>query len=366
VSAMITRINVGPVHPSTHGVLRLVVDLDGDTVVDVEPHIGFLHRGVEKLVETRKYMQNPPYMEKLDYVSPMAYDEIYVAAVEEAMGIQVGERAAYARTILLELQRLASHLLWLGTMANDLGQLFGVFMWAFRDRDMVLRLLEETSGSRMFYVNMRLGGLVRDFQPDFAERANAVLDYLEKRIGEYDSFVRKNPVFIERLRGVGRLTREMAVELGVTGPVLRGSGIEYDVRKDGPYYAYGKLNFRPQVRSEGDCLARYGVRIMEMKESIRLVREAFRRIPEGSAVGMPIKLILPSVGRKTVQVSREMPRGECMMYLVSDPQSPYRLSIRAPCFINLAALRELSRGCRMADLFAILGSLDVVMGDVDR
>ena len=164
---MITRVNIGPVHPSTHGVLRLVVDLDGDTVVSVEPHIGFLHRGVEKLAENRKYMQNPPYMEKLDYVSPMAYDEIYVAAVESAMGVRVGERAAYARTILLELQRLASHLLWLGTMANDLGQLFGVFMWTFRDRDMVLRLLEENAGARMFYVNMRLGGLVRDFRAGF-------------------------------------------------------------------------------------------------------------------------------------------------------------------------------------------------------
>lgn len=363
---MITKINVGPVHPSTHGVLRLVVDVDGDTVVDVEPHIGFLHRGVEKLAETRKYMQNPPYMEKLDYVSPMAYDEIYVAAVEEAMGIAVGERAAYARTILLELQRLASHLLWLGTMANDLGQLFGVFMWTFRDRDMVLRLLEETSGARMFYVNMRLGGLARDFQPDFGERAGTALDYLEKRIGEYDSFVRKNPVFMERLRGVGTLTRDMAIELGVTGPVLRGSGVECDVRKDDPYYAYGKLNFRPQTRGEGDCLARYTVRIMEMRESIRLVREAFKSMPEGSAAGAPIRLILPNAGRKTVRISREMPRGECMMYLVPDLQGPYRLSIRSPCFINLTALRELSRGCRMADLFAILGSLDLVMGDVDR
>jgi NADH-quinone oxidoreductase subunit D len=363
---MITRVNIGPVHPSIHGALRLVAEIDGDTVVDVEPHIGFLHRGVEKLVETRKYMQCPPYMEKLDYVSPMAYDEIYVAAVESAMGVQVGERAAYARTILLELQRLASHLFWLGTMANDLGQQSSMFMWAFRDRDMVLRLLEETAGARMFYVNMRLGGLVRDFQPGFGERTEAVLGYLEKRIEEYDSFVRKSPVFIERLKGVGRLTKEMAMELGVTGPVLRGSGIEYDVRKDRPYYAYEKLNFRPQSRGEGDCLARYGVRIREMKESVRLVREALKLMPEGSAVGAPTKLVLPGIGRKAVQISRETPRGECMMYLVPDPQSPYRLSIRAPCFINLAALRELSKGCRTADLFAILGSLDLVMGDVDR
>jgi NADH:ubiquinone oxidoreductase subunit D len=363
---MITRINIGPVHPSTRGGLRIVADIDGDTVADVEPHVGFLHRGVEKLAETRDYLQNLPYLEKLDYVAPMSYGDIYIAAVESALGVLVGERAAYARTILLELQRIASHLLWLGTMANDLGQPSSIFMWAFRDRDKILRLLEETSGARMFYVNMRLGGLVKDFHPDFAERTEEVLGLLEKRIRDYDSFATKNPVFNERLRGVGTLTREMATELGVTGPVLRGSGVEYDVRKESPYYAYKRLNFRTQSRSEGDCLARYRVRMLEIRESMRLVRDAFRKMPEGSAVGTPIRITLPRPERDVVQVSRETPRGECMVYMVADMQGPYRLSIRSPSFVNLTALREISRGCRVADLFAILGSLDLVMGDVDR
>ncbi|VVB77487.1 F(420)H(2) dehydrogenase subunit D [uncultured archaeon] len=362
----ISRINIGPVHPSTHGVLRLVADIDGDTVVGVEPHIGFLHRGVEKLVENRMYMQCPPYFEKLDYVAPMSYDEIYVAAVEQALGVELSERAAYSRTILLELQRIASHLLWLGTMSNDLGQFFGMFMWAFRDRDRVLRLLEEVSGARMFYVNMRLGGLVRDFQPGFDERALEVLGYVERRVKEYERFIEKNPVFIERMKNVGVLTKDMAIELGVTGPVLRGSGVDYDVRKDNPYYVYGKLNFKTQVRSECDCLSRYKVRVMEIRESIRLVREALRIMPEGSAVGMPTRLIIPAAKNRIVGVSREMPRGECFVYMVADPQRPYRLSIRAPSFANLAALGEMAKGCKTSDLFAILGSLDLVMGDVDR
>jgi len=344
----------------------MVADIDGDTVVNVEPHIGFLHRGVEKLVETRMYMQSPVYMEKLDYVAPLSYDEIYVAAVEKAMGVEVKERAMYVRTILLELQRIASHLLWLGTMANDVGQFFTMFMWCFKDRDLVLRLLEEASGARMFYVNMRIGGLIRDLPPGFDERTIEVLGYLEKRIKKYEDYLEKNPIFVDRFKGVGVVSREMAIELGLTGPVLRGSGVSYDVRKDNPYYIYDKLNFEPQKRSEGDCFARYRVRMLEMKESIRLVKEALRNIPEGDALGMQIRLILPSAKSKIVCVSRELPRGECLMYMVSDPQRPYRLSIRAPTFINLAALSSIVKGCRTADIFAILGSLDIVMGDVDR
>ncbi len=363
---MVTRINIGPVHPSTHGVLRLVVDIDGDTVVKLEPHIGFLHRGVEKLVETRMYMQSPPYMEKLDYVAPMSYDEAYVATVEKAMGVEVKERAMWIRTMLLELQRIASHLLWLGTMANDVGQFFTVFMWTFADRDVVLRLLEEASGARMFYVNMRIGGLIRDLPPGFEERAEEVMDHVEKRVKKYEDFLEASPLFMERMKGVGVMDREKAIELGVTGPVLRGSGVDYDVRKNNTYYVYEKLNFKPQLRSDGDCFARYKVRMMEIRESIRLVRDALAGMPDGDALGMPIKLILPSAKNRMVSVSRELPRGECLMYMIADPQRPYRLSIRAPTFINLAAMSEISKGCRTADIFAISGSLDLVMGDVDR
>lgn len=362
----LTRVNIGPVHPSTHGVLRLVVDLDGDTVVNVEPHVGFLHRGVEKLVENRMYMQCPPYMEKLDYVAPLSVDELYVATVEAALSIDVKERAQYLRMILLELQRIASHLFWLGAMSNDLGQLFTVFMWAFKDRDIVLKLLEEATGQRMFYVNMRLGGLVKDIPQGFQEHTIEVLDYLNKRLLEYEIFLEKNPIFMERMKDIGVLTKEDAKELGVSGHVLRGSGVEYDVRKNNPYYKYNELNFRAVVFNKGDNYSRYKVRMMEMRESSRIIREAFKKIPDGDALGMPIRLIIPNAKNRTVTVTRELPRGEEMMYMVADPQRPYRLAIRSPIFINLAALNHMAKGHRFADLFAILGTLDAVMADVDR
>ncbi len=353
-------------HPSTHGVLRLVVDLDGDTIENVEPHIGFTHRGVEKLVENRMYMQNLPYMEKQDYVASTAYEDAYVAAVESALGVEPSIRAQYVRTILLELQRIASHLLWLGTMLNDLGQFFTMFMWTFRDRDKILSLLEEQAGARMFYVNMRPGGLAKDLPGDFEEHTLEVLDYLDKKIKFYEDYLEKNDVFIERTKGIGVLSAEDAINYGVTGPVLRASGVNYDVRKSSPYYVYSKLNFRPQVLTSGDCFARYKVRMMEMKESSRLIREAFKKLPEGNAVGMPIKLIMPAAKNRFVTISRETPRGELFLYLVADPQKPYRLSMRTPSFINLSVLNKLAKGQRLADLFAILGSLDLVIPDVDR
>ncbi len=362
----LTKINIGPIHPSTHGVLRLVVTLDGDTIEDVEPHIGFLHRGVEKLAENRMYMQSPTYMEKLDYAAPLAYDELYVATVEAALVITVKEKAKFVRTVLLELQRLASHLLWLGTACNDLGQMFTMFMWTMKDRDIILRLLEDATGSRMFYVNMRLGGLSRDLPPGFDDTALKVLDYLEGRVKYYESFLEKNPIFIERTKGVGKLSREEAINLGVSGPVLRASGVDYDVRRNHPYYVYDLLHFSTRMRTEGDAFARYKVRMLEMKESIRIAREALEKMPSGDAIGMPIKLVAPPTKNKEVSVRRELPRGEGMMYMIADNQKPYRLSIRSAPFINLAAIRRMAKGARMADLFAILGSLDLVVADLDR
>ena len=361
-----TKINIGPVHPSTHGVLRLVVTLDGDTVKAVEPHVGFLHRGVEKLVENRMYMQSPSYMEKIDYVAPLSYDELYVATVETALGIPVKERAQYVRVIQLELQRIASHLLWLGTAINDIGQLFSVFMWCFKDRDIILKLLEDATGGRMFYVNMRLGGVNRDLMPGFADRAYTVLDYLRNRVGEYEEYLESSSIFMERMKKMGVMSREEAINAGVTGPVLRGSGVDFDIRSAYPYYVYDKLRFKSQFESSGDCFARYKVRINEMKESIRLVREALEQIPEGDALGMSIKLIGPVPKEKEVVVKRELPRGEGMMYLITDGQRPYRLSIRAPSFINTSVLQHLPRGHRLQDLFPILASIDTVIADVDR
>ncbi len=362
----ITRINIGPVHPSTHGVIRLVVDLDGDTIVKVEPHVGFLHRGVEKLAETRMYMQIPPYTEKLDYVAPLAYDEAYVATVEAALGIEVKERAQYLRVIELELQRVASHLLGIGTLCNDIGQMFTTFMWAFKDRDMVLDLLQEATGSRMFHVNMRLGGLHSDVPPDFVDHTISLMDYMEKRIVHYEKYIEKNTTFKERMVGVGVLTKEKAIELGVAGPVLRASGINYDVRKNRPYYVYDKFHFNTKTLYDGDNFSRYKVRMLELKESVRIIKAVARAMPDGDALGMPIKLRSPNPVNRIAVVSRELPRGECLLYMVADPQKPYRLSIRSPNMINLAAISHMAKGARFADLFAILGSLDIVMGCIDR
>ena len=360
------RINVGPIHPSTHGVLRLVVDVDGDTVKSVEPHIGFLHRGVEKLAETRMYMQNPSYMEKLDYIAPMSWDDLYVHAVELALGIPVKEPAQYERVILLEFQRIASHLLWLGTLANDVGQMFTMFMWAFRERAQVLKLLEDVAGSRMFYVNFRVGGMDKNPPKDFAKRTYELCDYLESKISEYPDVLDSDSVFMERTRGVGVLSRKDAVAYGVSGPVLRGSGIEEDTRKSHPYYVYDKMKFRVPAKANGDSYDRYRVRYEEMLESIKIIRRATDMMPEGDAAGMPIRLIGPAAKPDTVVAHAELPRGEGVIYMVPDKQRPYRMSLRSPTFINLAVLPKLSEGHRYADLFAILGSLDVIMAEVDK
>lgn len=363
----IMRINVGPIHPSTHGVLRMVVDVDGDTIEGVEPHIGFLHRGVEKLCETRMYMQNPSYFEKLDYISPLSWDELYVSAVEQAMGLQVKESAQWARMILLEMQRIANHLLWIGTLANDIGQLFTTFMWAFRDRSHVLKLLEDVAGQRMFYVNVRLGGLARQLPEDFTDRAFALTDYLEKSVDQYKDVLDANPVFQERLKGVGAISRKDAINYGLTGPVLRAAGVEEDTRKSAPYYFYDKISFIPPVKNDGDCFDRYRVRYEEIFQSIKIIRQCLDKLPQnGDVVGAPIKLIGPVAKPDPVIARRELPKGEGVLYMIPDKQRPYRIYIRSPGFVNLSVLPKLCKGAKFADLFAIFGSLDVIFGETDR
>ena len=363
----VMSINVGTVHPSTHGVLRLLVDVDGDTIKKVEPHIGFLHRGVEKLMETRMYMQNPSYTEKLDYAGPLSWDDLYVSAVEQALGIEVKERAQYLRVILLEFQRIASHLLWLGTFVNDNGQFFTMFMWAFRERARILKLMQDVSGGRMFYLNIRLGGFRRDIPADFKKRAYELTDYLEEKILGYPGMLDDNPVFMERTRGVGVLKEKDAIEYGVSGPVLRASGVEEDVRRTKPYYIYDKIKFIIPTGSHGDCFDRYRVRYEEMLQSIRMIRQALDLMPEtGDVLGMPVKLIGPIAKPDPVIAQRELPRGEGLIYMIPDKQKPYRISLRAPTFINLAALPKMAEGSKFADLFPILGSLDIVMAELDR
>jgi NADH-quinone oxidoreductase subunit D len=363
----IMRINIGPIHPSTHGVLRIVADVEGETIRGIEPHIGFLHRGVEKLCETRMYMQSPSYMEKLDYIAPLSWDELFVSAVEKATGTEVKEAAQYARVILLEFQRIASHLMWMGFMANDLGQLFTVFMWGMRDRDMVIKLLEDVAGSRMFYVNMRMGGLNKQLPPDFKERAYKLTGYLEESVPKYKEFMEGNSIFMERTKGIGILSKKEAINYGVSGPVLRGSGVEYDVRKADPHYVYDKMKFRIPVKSEGDVFARYRVRYEEILESIRIIRQALDAMPEnGDVTGMPIKLITTPAKPDTVIISRELPRGEGLIYMIPDKQRPYRISLRSPAFTNVSVLPHLAKEAKLADLFSIIGSLDIVLAEIDR
>ena len=361
------RINIGPIHPGTHGVLRLVAYVDGDTIQRIEPHIGFLHRGVEKLMESRIYMQNAAYAEKLDYVAPLSWDDLYVSAVEQATGTQVKERAQYLRVILLEFQRIASHLLWLGTFCNDIGQSSTMFMWTFRERTKILKLLEDVSGSRMFYMNLRLGGFDRSIPSDFAGRAYELANDLEQKIVEYPEMLDSNPVFMERTKGVGVLSRKDAIDCGVSGPVLRGSGVEEDVRKSKPYYIYDKVKFIVPTRNSGDSYGRYRVRYEEMHQSISIIKQALEMMPkEGDVLGAKIKLRGYDANPAPVMVSRELPRGEGMIYMVPGKQSPYRISLRSPVFTNLYALSRMCEGVKFADIFSILGSLDIVLGEVDR
>ncbi len=361
------RINIGPIHPSTHGVIRLVADVEGDTIIDVEPHIGFLHRGVEKLMETRMYMQNPSYTEKLDYVAPMGWDDLYVSSVEHAIGVELNDAAQYARMILLELQRIASHLLWLGTLANDLGQMFTIFMWAFKDRAKVLKMLENITGTRMFYVNFRLGGLSSEFPIDFEDRIYELTDYLEEHIREYQDHLDSSSIFMERTKNIGVLTKYDALRYGATGPVARASGIDFDVRKKMPYYMYKKIKFNNPVLSGGDCYDRYRIRYQEMFDSIEIIRTAIENLPKKQSIkGAPIKLIGQNAKPDIVIQHRELPRGEGIIYLVPDAQRPYRIGLRTPSYANLSLLKHMIKGVKYADLFAIFGSLDVVAAEIDK
>ena len=362
----LTRINVGPIHPSTHGVLRFIVDLDGDTIEHIETHVGFLHRGVEKLCESRMYMQIPSYTEKLDYLAPLSWDDLYVNAVEKVLGLEVKETAKYARMVLLEFQRIASHLVFIGTLCNDMGQMFTLFMWTFRERDMVLKFLEDVSGGRMFYVNIRLTGLNRNLPADFKERAHALADILETKIHSYRDMTEGNPIFMERTKGVGRISQKDAIAHGISGHALRATGIEYDIRKANPYYEYSKMKFRVCTETGGDAYSRYKVRYNEIFESIKIIRQALDAMPDGDVLGMPIKLISPQAKPDIIVNNAELPKGEGIIYLVPDKQRPYRIYFRSGTYTNTAILEHMCKGIKYADLFTILGSMDLVAGDIDK
>jgi NADH-quinone oxidoreductase subunit D len=363
-------INMGPQHPSTHGVLRLELVVDGEVVVEVIPHIGYLHRCFEKHCEhMTNYQQVVPYVDRLDYVAAMSNELGYAIAVERMLKIQVPERVEYIRVIMAEFSRIVSHLIAIGTYGMDIGA-FTPFLYCMRDREHVLDIFEETCGARLLYNYMWVGGLSHDVQPNFAEKVKAFCRYFRPNIAELNDLLSYNKIFIERTANVGVLPGDVAINYAVSGPTLRGSGVKWDLRKNDPYSVYGKLNFEIPVGkglkgTVGDCWDRYMVRVHEMEQSVNIIEQAIERLPAGDVHSAIPKRIRPEAG--DVYVRTETPKGELGFYVVSDgTASPFRVKVKGPCFVNLSALPAMCRGAMIADIVAILGSVDIVLGEVDR
>ncbi len=358
-------INMGPQHPSTHGVLRLVLRLDGERVVDVDVVIGYLHRGVEKLTEQRDWTQIVLLTDRLDYVAAASNNLGYVETVEKLMGLEVPRRAHYIRTLLAELQRIASHLVWLGTHAMDIGAVT-VFLYCLRERELILDLFEEYCGARLTYNAMRVGGMPMDIPTGWEPKVRAFCDLLPGKIDEYETLLTSNRIWLERTRDVGVISGADAVAIGLTGPPLRASGVMRDVRKHEPYAAYKEFDFEIPLGTRGDTYDRYTVRLAEMRQSLRIVRQALDGLPEGPVMGKVPRLIKPPAGETYHAI--ESPKGELGYFIVSDGQSlsPYRLRVRPPSLCNLQALPRLARGHLVADVVALIGTIDIVLGEVDR
>ena len=357
-------LNMGPQHPATHGVLRVKLKLDGERVLGSECVIGYLHRGVEKIAENRTYAQFAPYTDRMDYVAAVTNGMGYVEAVEKLLGVEIPPRAQYTRMILAELQRIASHLLWLGTHALDLGAMTPVF-YTFREREEILKIFEKYCGARLTTHAFRIGGLQYDLYDGFEQDCLKFCDYFLPKIDEYEQLLTKNRIWINRTRGVGVLSAEDAVAYGVTGPVLRGSGVKWDIRKAQPYEAYDKVEFEVPTGEHGDTYDRYMVRMQEMRQSVRIIRQCVERLAPGPIFGKVGKVIKPPVGE--VYHSIEAPKGELGYFVVSDgTTNPYRVRVRPPSFVNLQALDIMIRGHLVADVVAVIGTLDIVLGEVDR
>lgn len=369
-------LNLGPQHPSTHGVFRLKLYLDGETVVKAIPFCGYLHRGVEKLCEKLTYVQLVPVFDKNDYVSPMMNEQSLVMAFESLLGVEVPRKARYLRTILAELQRIASHLLWLGAFAMDLGGALGggstLFMYCFRERELILDLFEELTGCRFHYNTHMIGGNRHDVPAGWSVKVHEAIDVIASRLHEYEDFMTTNRIYRERTRGVGVIDAELALELGITGPVLRAAGVDHDLRRDAPYHAYDEIEVRVTTDHTGDCEARTRVRLAEMRESIRLVDALIDGIPEGPlGARKPVKTNLSEKAeRGHAYAAVESPRGELGIYVVGGGAnrgaSPYRLKIRSPSLHVLSSLPYVLPGHSVSDAVAILGSVDPIMGEVDR
>ena len=360
-------VNMGPQHPSTHGVFRAVVTLDGETVTSLKPVMGYLHRNHEKIGERNTFLQNMPYTDRLDYFNSMSNNWGYALAVEKLMGIEVAERAEYIRTIMAELSRIQNHLIWIGMMLNDLGTYFTPALYAFEERELILDIFEAASGSRMMCNYYRFGGVVRDIpKPAFEKIKGLVFDRLPEKITEFERLLSENEILISRLKGIGYLSAQDAIAYSMTGPVLRASGVPYDIRRAEPYGIYDIFDFEVVTNDEGDMYARYVVRIEEMRQSLRILEQALKGIPEGSVMSVkPQYQVRVPAGEAYGRI--EAPKGELGFYVVSNGKpNPWRYHVRAPSFINLTALEKMCVGNKIADFVAILGAIDIVLGELDR
>ena len=383
-------LNMGPQHPSTHGVLRILLELDGETVVKAEPDIGYLHTGIEKSCESKTYSQVITLTDRIDYLAPLSNNLCYCLAVEKLLGLQVPKRAQTIRVLLTELTRIASHLVWLGTHAIDLGAM-SVFLYCFREREEILKILEMVSGQRMMTSYFRIGGLALEPPAGWLDKVQQFLSMFPSRLQEYEDLLTQNRIWIGRTKGVGILRAEDAIAMGVTGPTLRAAGVPYDVRKFFPYSSYEEFDFEVPTRTESDCYARYLLRVAEMRESLKIVRQATTRIPPEGPIRTDAPGIVPPEREKMktemealiyhfkiftegfspppgeAYQTIESPRGELGFYVASDGSpKPLRVKVRAPSFVNLQSLSRLTEGRLIADVIACIGTIDIVLGEVDR
>jgi NADH-quinone oxidoreductase subunit D len=382
-------LNMGPQHPATHGVLRLVVEIDGEIIVRLYPEIGYLHTGIEKTCEAKFYQQVVPLTDRVNYLDPLSNNLCYCLAVEKLLGLEIPPKAQWMRVLLAELSRLNSHLIWLGTHAMDIGALT-VFLYTFREREDILRLFEAVAGQRMMTSYIRIGGLAMEPPLDFLSRVQGFIRTLPEKIDEYANLLTGNPIFRNRLQNVGYLSAADAIALGVTGPPLRASGVDFDLRRDMPYSSYEKFQFRVPISNGCDCWARYEVRLIEMRESIKIIQQALDGMPEGAVKADAPKIVLPDREKMKTQMEAlihhfkivtegfEVPAGEVYQgieaghgqtgyYVVSDGTAkPYRVHMRYPSFATLQALETMCKGRMLADVVAVIGSIDIVLGEIDR
>src|SRR5204862_4806848 len=357
-------INMGPQHPATHGVLRVILKLDGEKVLGTECVIGYLHRGVEKIAENRTYTMFNPYVDRMDYVAAVSNGLGYCEAVEKLLNIQAPPRANFVRVMLTELNRIASHQLWLGTHALDIGAITPLF-YTFRDREEILKIFEKYCGARLTTHAFRIGGCLYETYDGFEDDVRNFCKFVTPKIDEYETLLTTNRIWLERTKGVGFISAKDAIDLGVTGPVLRASGVKWDTRKALPYSGYEQFDFEVPIGQNGDTYDRYLVRMAEMRQSIRIIQQAVEGIPDGPIMAKIPKVIKPPVGE--IYHSIEAPKGELGYFIVSDGSTqPYRIRVRPPSFVNLQALDLMVRGALVADVIAVIGTLDIVLGEVDR